>query len=503
MTLLSLGKKIIPYIICLMLVSQTTIHLASSSEKHTIFPPDDVKVIRVALYVGDGDELWVKDIFNYQWTMNGQIFMFQPTIIYAEDVLGFGPNPLTREHFDVLVIGASARSYLLHGISKIWKENIREFVSDGGGYVGLCAGAILASCGFEHANSPFHTLVNHHTLNIANVHIHDDFFGELQYVLKNGFSIDLWVQMENKTMGYVDINTSIVSDESNKIFCCYDQPYRHLTYAGGPGLLPANQTDTMYGQITPLLIYNEELMYTKPIHFYRPTPDGWTIWKNVSTKLQGTYAAMITTYGSGRLILYGPHPELLLTINGTIHEYLDKAYGLYLPWFLQPSQYIFSYVGDMAPYSNYWIVRRSVAYAAQIDNGFLPPMDETKIVCVRPWSNENMLYVNDHQIFTNLSASLLMIPKNREKEHIPLVIGDLTAQAYTMHCDENITVDFFIDTQHVRTLDPAWTDHQIKAIAYTIKITQPLFGLHRLTFTATDRNGNHAWDSVSAFFISI
>jgi len=497
----SFGRKLILCILCLMLVSQTIFHVSSSSKKHTLFQFDDVKVIRVALYVGDGDELWVSDIFNYQWTINGQIFMFEPTVIYAEDVLGCGSHPLTYEYFDVLVIGASARSYLLHGASNIWKEKIRDFVSEGGGYVGLCAGAILASCGFAHAASPFHYLVNNNILSIANVYIHDDFFGELQYVLKNGFSIGHWIQMENKTMGYVDINTSVVSDDSNIIFSCYDRPYRHLTYAGGPGLLQANQMDTAYGQITPLLTYNEELMYTKPIHFYRPTPDGWVIWKNVSTNLQGTYAGMSTTYGSGRLVLYGPHPELLLTINGTIYEYLDKGYSLYLPWFLQPSQYVFSYIGDMASYSNYWIIRRSVAYAAQVDNDSLPPMDETKIVCVRPWSIGNMIYVNDNQMFANLSTFLLMIPKNREKEHTPLIIGDITVIGYTMHCNENLAVDFFIDDQYIETLNPAWTDQQIKAIAYTTTITQPLHGLHRLTFTATDSIGNRAWDGVDAFFI--
>ena len=345
-------------------------------------------------------------------------------------------------------------------------------------------------------------MVNNNALCIANVYVHDDFFGELQYVLKNGFSIDQWMQMENKTMGYIDINTSVVSDDSNVIFSCYTQPYRYLTYAGGPGMLPANQTDTMYGQVTPLLIYNEEPMDTKPLHFYRPTRDGWVIWKNVSTNLQGTYAGIHATYGSGRLVLYGPHPELLLTINGTIYEYLDKGYSLYLPWFLRPPQYVFSYVGDMASYSNYWIVRRSVAYAAQIDNDSLPPMDETKITCVRPWSIGNMVYVNDNPMFANLSLFLLTVPKNREKEHISFIIGDMTVVGYAMHCHEDdVTVDFFIDDQYIETLTPAGIDQRIKAIVYATTITQPLHGVHRLTFTVTNSIGNRAWDSVDAFFL--
>jgi glutamine amidotransferase-like uncharacterized protein len=491
-----------PFILCMILLSQTTTQLTSSSDKFTVLSTGDPTVIRVAIYVGDGDELWVSNIFNYQWTVNGQVFMFQPTIIYAEDVIGSGPNPLTRDRFDVLLIGASARSYLVHGVSSLWKEKIRSFVSEGGGYIGLCAGAILASCGFEHPTSSFHNLVNHNMLEIANVNINDEFFGELQYVLKNGFSMDQWVQTENKTLGYVDINTSVVSTDENVIFSCYDQPYRHLTYAGGPGFLPACRTDPVYGNITPLLLYNEELMNTKPLHYYRPTSDGWVIWKNVTTDLLGTCAGMMTSYGSGRVILYGPHPELLLTVNGTVHEFLGKGLSLYLPRFLQPTQYVFSYVGDMASYSNYWVIRRSVAYAGHVDTDSLPPVEETKIVCVRPWSIQHMVFFNDEQLFANLSTLVLMFPKNREKEHIPLIIGDITVIAYTLHCDESIIVDLCIDGEHIETLAPAWNDDQIKAIAYTKTIAQPLYGLHTVTFTATNDEGNRAWDSFDAFFVS-
>jgi len=489
------------FLLCLLFIIQIPFDLASST-KQTLSSNDGETIIYVALYVGDGDELWVSDIFNYQWTSNNSTYRFQPTIIYSEDILGFGPNPLTRDHFDVLVIGASARSYLVHGISEIWKEQIKAFVSDGGGYVGLCAGAILASCGFEHASSVFHHLVNHNTLCIANIHINDDFLGELQYVLKNGFSIEQWLQLDNKTMGYVDINTSVVPTEST-IFSCYDNPYRHLTYAGGPGMIPAQRTNPLFGPINPLLIYNEELMHTKPIHYYRPTRDGWTIYKNVTTQLFGTYAGLRTTYGYGRVILYGPHPEVLLTINGTIHEFLAKGYSLYLPWFLQPPQYVFSYIGDMAPNSNYWIMRRSVAYAAHVNTEDLPPIDETKIVIAKPFPYSFSIYYNDTPLFGDLSTQLLMMPKNREKKQIPVIIGDITLLGYTMHCDDSMTVEFYIDNHYQNTIDPEWKDPHIHATAYTAKITQRLYGLHHLTLKVTDDKGDSAWDSIQAFFIPL
>lgn len=458
--------------------------------------------IRVAMYVADGDELWVQNIFQYQWNVHDHSYSFTPTIIYYEDVLGTGAHPLTRDHFDVLVIGASARSYLLHGMSDAWKQNIRDFVRTGGGYIGMCAGSMLASCGVADSTSVFHDLINHNCLSISNVHIHDDFFGELQYVLKNGFSFEQWTQPDNKTAGYVDVNCS-VSDPVHPIFACYDQPFCHLTYAGGPAMIASATTDPLISDLTPLLMYNEELMDTKPLHFYRPTSTGWMIWKNVSTDLLDSFAGVCNNYGDGKVVLFSPHPELILTVNGTIHEYLDRGLTLYVPRFLSPPQYVFSYIGDMATYTNQWMMRRSAAWAVGVADEDLPPVDDLKITVVRPWTFTKGLYINNQGLFENMSNRFVTTPKIREKDHISVVIGDMMAVAYTQHCSMDMNVDFYIDDQFIETLKPAFTDPQLQAIAYQSMITEPLLGLHEITFSVEGKQGNKAWDSVTALFLNI
>ena len=51
---------------------------------------DLLNPIRVAMYVADGDELWVQNIFQYEWNSHGKTYSFTPTIIYVEVHYMFG-----------------------------------------------------------------------------------------------------------------------------------------------------------------------------------------------------------------------------------------------------------------------------------------------------------------------------------------------------------------------------------------------------------------------------
>ena len=136
----------------------------------------------------------------------------------------------------------------------------------------------------------------------------------------------------------------------------------------------ANKQDTRLGFVTPLLWYNEEPMYTKPIHYWMPTLSGWKILANVSTNLYNTLAGIATVYNSsGRVVLYGPHPEDRVVVNGVIREYLGHSMTNFI---LPFNTYVFNYFGDQLEYGyNWWIIRRSVAWAAQIPNEDLPILD--------------------------------------------------------------------------------------------------------------------------------
>lgn len=334
----------------------------------------ETRTIKVALYDCGHNNRFFFDIFEYNWTQNNRSYQFNVTVVDNEDVLGEGEVPLTTENFDLLLIGASAQSYLHYGLDTKWRENIQQFVAHGGGYIGICGGANAASQGFENPKTLFHTQVNKGVLRIADVYIDDDFMGEWQYLLKFGFDAFSWNNNNDSLPYYINVNTSVEKTTDNVIFSIYNGAFRHITYAGGPGMYTAHYPDDKLGDIIPLLVYNEEPMYTKPLHYWRPTLGGWKIWRNVTTELLGTFAGIATTYNSsGRIVLYGPHPEHRVVVNGSVKEYLGHG----IPnFFGSIKRYVFNYFGTPLNYSyNWWIIRRSAAWSAKVPDEGLPPVE--------------------------------------------------------------------------------------------------------------------------------
>jgi len=442
-----------------------------------------VHIIKVGIYVGNGDEKHYERVLKYQWTINNTKYRFETTRINRDDVLGMGDHPLTTQNFDVLMIGASARSYLFHGQSEEWRKNIQEFVGNGGGYYGVCGGANAASQGFKKPSSLFHKAVNRGVLRIANVYINDDLLGEWQYLLKFGFSGFFKNHNPNLTVGFVDVNTTVNKNVNNKIFLGYPLSYRHIAYAGGPGMYNTGINNPKYGPVIPLLVYNEELMFSKPIHYYIPTVHGWKIFRNVTTNLSGTYAGIATTYNnSGRVVLYGPHPEIYVVVNGSIVEekgigYMSLVLGRY---------YIYDYYGYATNYSNYWIMRRSIAWVAKVPDDELTPMDENSISLMKP-NNAGKIYYKSKQIMQVLF---------RKK---PLITGGIQLTAY-VPCPKNIEyVNFYVDNNLKGTVYQSNDNPYV----YAINLSKKMFGLHKIKVVAHSYQGSDTWDETEAWFFNL
>lgn len=342
----------------------------ASSEESSTNAAINTRAIRIALYDCGWNNRYFSGIFNYSWMQGTNSYRFEVTIIDADDVRGDGDVSFTTERFDVLLIGASASAYLVDGADHRWRAAVHQFIAGGGGYVGICGGANAASMGFEEPQSLFQHWVNRGVLRIADVYINDDVVGEWQYLLKFGFDAFSHNYDNNSYPYYASVNTSVV--HSHPIFADYGDDTRYITYAGGPGMYPAGQGDSLHGQVSTLLRYDEEPMETKPLHYWRPSLRGWTIWKNVTTDIKGTAAAVATTYGQGNVVLYGPHPEHRVVVNGTVREYLGHG----IPNVAGPvERYVFNYFGEMLGQEyNWWIVRRSVAWAAGLSQPELPPV---------------------------------------------------------------------------------------------------------------------------------
>ena len=329
--------------------------------------PSENTTIKVAVY-NYPDEFNKRQVLmalRYTWKNNNEIFSFSYDLVNLSDVL---KGKLKK--FDVLIIASSAKSYLVDGQNKKWKEEIRKFVRNGGGFLGICGGAIAASRGFKDNFTAFHRLVNRGVLRIADVYVNDDLLQEWQYLFRIGRpSLSKPDDLKGPFSAFPSLNTTVLPSSIIPV-----SGFRCFGWAGGPGMYAIS------GNVKPLLIYNEEPMQTKPINFWLFWNGEWIKLRKIKTDIKNSLAAVSTTYGKGRVVIYGVHPEYPFVFkNGTIKEHIGRM----IP--MGPKQMVYNYIGYLHNFSyNIWIVRRSIAWAAGLDEKELPPCDETSVWILDP-----------------------------------------------------------------------------------------------------------------------
>lgn len=105
-----------------------------------LLPPRPDRRLRAAIYDGDGavsssghDPLWIKRSLRHHGDM-------RVALIGPEDI-----NDGLLSQFDVVVFGGGSSSRQGKGLGDAGRRRVRDFVREGGGYVGICAGAFLAA----------------------------------------------------------------------------------------------------------------------------------------------------------------------------------------------------------------------------------------------------------------------------------------------------------------------------------------------------------------------
>jgi glutamine amidotransferase-like uncharacterized protein len=156
----------------------------------------------------------------------------------------------------VLIMPGGSGSKQAAFLEETGREIIRQFVRNGGGYVGICAGAYLATNDYSWS------------LGLVNARVVDR-----KHWARGGGEVTLTLTSEGR-------NT--LSHESEQIQCDYNQ---------GPLLAPADKADLP--PFEPLAVYATEIAR-------KGAPTGVMI---------GTTAIARTTFGAGRVICYSPHPE--------------------------------------------------------------------------------------------------------------------------------------------------------------------------------------------------
>lgn len=179
----------------------------------------------------------------------------------------------------VLFPGGNARMQA-DSLGPIGRKKVQEFVRNGGSYLGICAGAFLASSTFEWGLS----LVNSETPTGT------------CYV--KGLGYQKWLDRGGGDAGIT------ISSEGRKIFGESTDTSYQVRFGGGPVFQPGRRT--YLPEYVPLAYYTSEVYQ---FDFQKGT-------------MYGTPAILATPYGSGKVILISPHleskPELGFALKKSI-----------------------------------------------------------------------------------------------------------------------------------------------------------------------------------------
>jgi len=364
----------------------------------SIYAFDEKEVeIKAAIYFSNierfADEIRIA--IDYSWEVNGIKYRIRPEIVNKHDVLNG-----KLSNFDVFIIPGSGRHYF-DALLPEWRRNVREFIASGGGYVGICGGANLASMGFG-KGAGINELLGVGALKIANVYVNDEQEEEWQYLWKS-----------NWEYGGIPLRLYIPESEV-PIFDGFYGGYINMRYWGGPGMYNATFNEPLLGKVIPLAIYAEEPMEVAPLHYWKWRDGEWYPYMNVTTDIKGQFAAVASNYGEGRIVIFGPHPEKATFFDGYVREFPVRPYMGRFTWF------IYEWTGNKSNVSyNWWVLRRSVAWAAGLGKEEMPYASQIAACIEKPGRG---IFFDGRKIF--------------DATKYRIYIGDITFDGYGIQCEK-------------------------------------------------------------------
>ncbi len=229
--------------VCLLLLNVLVFGFATSGVAET--------PIRVAVFQGDGTGATSKKLMNA--LTSDDRFTLHVRRITAEEI-----RSGELAEVDVLIHPGGSGSKQGKALGKSGRETVRQFVRDGGGYLGICAGAYLATNDYSWS------------LNLIDAKVLDRLH---------------WA----RGTGSVKLRLSPVG---TKFFQCEGDELS-LYYGQGPLLARREWDDPDVPDYESLAIFATEIAK-------KGAPRGVMI---------GTSAAVRCKYGGGRVVCYSPHPE--------------------------------------------------------------------------------------------------------------------------------------------------------------------------------------------------
>lgn len=211
--------------------------------------------VKVAIYNHSGDAAKApKTLMKFLVPESG----FQCTVVTPAEI-----REGILADFDVLIMPGGSGSAQSKNLEEKGRDVIREFVKEGGGYVGICAGSYLASSHYEWS------------LGIINAKV---------------WNRSHWARGTGQvSMCLSPAGCKLLENEGESLEVYYGQ---------GPLLVPDNKPDLPGYEV--LATYTTEIAK-------KGAPEGAMI---------DTHAIIRTMYGNGRVICFSPHPE---TASGPNH----------------------------------------------------------------------------------------------------------------------------------------------------------------------------------------
>jgi Biotin-protein ligase, N terminal len=162
---------------------------------------------------------------------------------------------INLKQFDVVVFSGGSGSAQAEAIGETGRNNVREYVRGGGGYVGICAGAYLACSNFKWGLG----------------------------ILNAGTVSSKW----RRGQAFVD---SEITDDGRKLLGDVPGTFK-VRYCNGPIIKPAERTDVP--AYTPVAFFRSEIAeYGSPVGVMVNSP-----------------SQALGTFGKGRVFISSPHPE--------------------------------------------------------------------------------------------------------------------------------------------------------------------------------------------------
>lgn len=225
----------------------------------TTKPSPSIVPVRVALYSDVGSKTAYQ---AFEKCLDEEPARFKTKVVTAEDI-----RSGILKDFDVLVQGGGSGSKCAQTLGEEGRTEIKSFVQRGGGYLGVCAGAYLASSEYPWS------------LGIINTKVVDR-------------------QHWARGKGMVKIQV----DQTGKDMLGIKPVLMNVRYAQGPLMAPADRTD--------LPAYTELAKFETEIA-ENGAPKGVMI---------GKTALAAAPFGEGRVVCSSPHPESHKAYYGLIQN---------------------------------------------------------------------------------------------------------------------------------------------------------------------------------------